>query len=42
MNYNKLHEDYKGVVDGVKYVLVNENGATVYMPLKLAKAKKLF
>lgn len=37
-----IHPDYKSIVDGVRYVLVmDEQGATVSMPLKEAKRRNL-
>lgn len=37
-----IHPDYKSIKDGIKYVLVmDENGATVSMPLKQARERKL-
>lgn len=38
----QIHNDYKSVIDGVKYVLVmDEKGATVSMPYKQARERKL-
>jgi hypothetical protein len=32
--WKHTHPDYRGVIDGVRYVLVNEEGATVSVPLQ--------
>lgn len=38
----QIHDDYKSIKDGVKYVLVmDEQGATVSMPYKQARERKL-
>ena len=37
-----IHSNYKGIIGGVKYALVmDEHGATVLMPYKAAKLRRL-
>jgi hypothetical protein len=37
-----IHDDYKSVINGVKYVTtMDETGATVLMPYKQARERKL-
>lgn len=41
-HWRQIHDDYKSIRDGVKYVLVmDEQGATVSMPYKQARERKL-
>lgn len=40
--WHQIHDDYKSIIDGVKYVLVmGETGATVSMPYRQARERKL-
>lgn len=40
--WHQIHDDYKSIIEGVKYVLVmDEQGATVSMPYKQARERKL-
>lgn len=34
--WNKIHKDYKSISDdGIKHMLINENGATVLVPVNI-------
>ena len=38
----QVHDDYKSIINGVKYVLVmDESGATISIPYKEARERKL-
>lgn len=40
--WRDIHPDYKGIIDGVRYVLVlDENGATISLPYSDAKKRRL-
>lgn len=36
--WRNIHIDYKGYVDGVPYLLINENGATVSVPVEIDRS----
>ena len=40
--WKDIHRDYKGIINGVKYVLaMDENGATISLPYSDAKKRNL-